>query len=238
MDDTSSPPSWAFVKDPAHATHEAWDRMLRRPPRGIRWTRDDYLAMKGTERMIANPPVLDITEIYRYGIGNEPDASRCAAPASALVAVTVGRSPSEALRRYLEIEGGRYTSGALMAIDAPEPSDRVNAWTAIEIPLPHPRTPMNLFTHLAVKLVFNTLSTCTMGSMGRIWGNWMIQVDATNKKLVDRATRIISALGGIGYEEACIELHRTLAEPGTGDAGSRDSTVVRTLRRLGRSPVR
>ena len=236
IDDAISPPSWAFVKDPAHATRDAWDHMLRRQPRGIRWTRDDYLAMKGTERMIANPPALDIGEIYRYGIGNEPDESRRSAPASALIAVTVGRSPSKALRRYLEIEGGRYTSVALMAIDAPEPADRVDAWTAIDLPLRIPRTPMNLFAHLAVKLVFNTLSTCTMGRMGRILGNWMIQVDATNKKLVDRATRIISQLGGIGYEEACIELHRTLAESPTAGPGSRDSCVVRTLRRLGSSP--
>jgi N-acetylmuramic acid 6-phosphate etherase len=237
-DDTSSPPSWAFVKDPARATRDAWDHMLRRAPRGIAWTREDYIAMKGTDRMIANPPALDTGEIYRYGIGNEPDASRCAAPASALIAVTVGSEPSEALRRYLAIEGRGFTRRTLLAIDAPEPGGRADDWPAVEIPLPHPRTPMNLFAHLAVKLVFNTLSTCTMGKRGRIWGNWMIQVDATNKKLVDRATRIISALGGIGYEEACIELHRTLAEPRTRDAGSDDSCVVRTLRRMGRSPVR
>jgi N-acetylmuramic acid 6-phosphate etherase len=212
--------------------------MLRRAPRGINWTREDYIAMKGTERMIANPPALDMEEIYRYGIGNEPDATRCAAPASALIAVTVGKAPSAELQRYLASEGAGYTRRTLLAIDAPADVVHANTWSDIAIPVPYPRTPMNLFAHLAVKLVFNTLSTCTMGRMGRIWGNWMIQVDATNKKLVDRATRIISALGGIGYEEACIELYRTLAEHRTGDAGSEDSSVVRTLRRLGRSPVR
>jgi N-acetylmuramic acid 6-phosphate etherase len=235
-DDTSSPPSWAFVKDPDRGTREAWDHMLRRAPRGIAWTREDYIAMKGTDWMIASPPALDTGEIYRYGIGNEHDATRCAAPASALIAVTVGRAPSEALRRYLAIEGGGYTRRTLLAIDAPEPGGLSGAESTIAIPLPIPSTPMNLFTHLAVKLVFNTLSTGTMGKMGRIWGNWMIQVDATNKKLVDRATRIISALGGIGYEEACIELHRTLANDRAEDTHSEDSCVVRTLRRLGRSP--
>ena len=235
-DDTSSPPSWAFVKDPGRDTREAWDHMLRRAPRGIAWTREDYIAMKGTDRMIASPPALDTGEIYRYGIGNEHDASRSAAPASALIAVTVGRAPSEALRRYLAIEGGGYARRTLLAIDAPEPGGLSSTESAIAIPLPLPRTPMNLFTHLAVKLVFNTLSTCTMGKMGRIWGNWMIQVDATNKKLVDRATRIISALGGIGYDEACIELHRTLAKDRAEATYPEDSCVVRTLRRLGRSP--
>ena len=237
-DDTRSPPSWAFVKDPAHATREAWRHLLRRPPRGIEWTREDYVAMRGTERMIANPPVLDVEEIYRYGIGNESDASRCAAPVSALVAVTVGRAPSEELRRFVATEGRGYTSRTLLAIGAPEPLDLPDDWSSIAIPVRLARTPMNLFVHLAVKLVLNTLSTGTMGKLGRIWGNWMIQVDATNKKLVDRATRIISALGGIGYDEACVELHRTLAEQPPGEAGGTDSCVVRTLRRLGRSPER
>jgi N-acetylmuramic acid 6-phosphate etherase len=73
-----------------------------------------------------------------------------------------------------------------------------------------------------------------MGKLGRILGNWMIQVNATNKKLVDRATRIISELGGISYEEACIELHKTLADQRMDDRPHRDSSVVLTLMRLGR----
>ena len=46
-------------------------------------------------------------------------------------------------------------------------------------------------THLLVKLTMNTVSTGTMAKMGRVWGNWMIQVLPTNKKLIDRSTRII-----------------------------------------------
>ncbi|HET6487232.1 MAG TPA: sugar phosphate isomerase, partial [Spirochaetia bacterium] len=108
----------------------------------------------------------------------------------------------------------------------------------IGIPLTVPDSPTHLMLHLAAKLVLNTLSTATMGKLGRILGNWMIQVDATNKKLVDRATRIVSELAGIGYEEACIELHRTLATvPASGGREQvEDSCVVRTLRRLGRLP--
>jgi len=236
-DDTESPPSWAFAKDPSRTTREAWDRMLRRPPRGIAWTRDDYVAMKGTERMIANPPALDREQIYRYGIGNEPDPSRSAVAVSALVGVTVGRPPTEALRRFLTREGAAFAHRSLIAIGPLPPSDLPAAWSSIGIPLALPASPMNLFAHLAVKLVLNTVSTGTMGVLGRIWGNWMIQVDATNKKLVDRATRIIAALGGIGYEEACVELHRTLEEDSAGTTTGGDSCVVRTLRRMGRAPV-
>ena len=110
-------------------------------------------------------------------------------------------------------------------------------FSAIDIPLELGEGPTHLMLHLAVKLVLNTVSTGTMGKLGRILGNWMIQVDATNKKLVDRATRIVAELAGIGYEEACIELHRTLAEPPSPSAREEDSCVVRTLRRLGRLPA-
>ena len=34
---------------------------------------------------------------------------------------------------------------------------------------------MNLMTHVMVKLAFNA-DTATMAKMGRVWGNWMIQV--------------------------------------------------------------
>ncbi len=235
VDDVSSPPSWAFVKDPVRATHDAWDHMLRRAPRGISWTRDDYIAMKGTARMIAQPPALDVGEIYRYAIGSEPDPSRREAPVSALIAVTVGGAPSAGVEGYLAREAGGYPRKTVLAIDAAEGARGREGLPAIRIPIGLPRTSMNLFSHLAVKLIFNTVSTGTMGRLGRIWGNWMIQVNATNKKLVDRATRIIAALAGIGYEQACIELYRTLAEHPAGDEA--DSCVVRTLRRLGRSPV-
>ncbi len=232
--DVTSPPSWAFAKDPTRPTREAWDAMLRRAPRGINWTRQDYVAMRGTDRMIANPPALGVEDIYAYAIGAEPDPARFAAPSSALIAVAAGAAPSVALREYLLREGAHSAHLTLLAVGTPEAVPAAGRTSTIWIPLDLPRTPMNLFVHLAMKLVFNTVSTATMGMLGRIRGNWMIQVDATNKKLVDRATRIISELGGIGYEDACIELHRTLADRPAGEKRSGDSCVVRTLVRLGR----
>ncbi len=234
--DTTSPPSWAFVKDPGRPTREAWDHMLRRAPRGLSWKSKDYAAMRGTPGMVSHPPVLDVEEIYRYAIGNEPDPGRYAAPSSALVAVAVGASPSGEMGAYLAREAAHYTRRALVTIGAPAGSPPPAGVERIDIPIRCPDGPAHLLLHLAAKLVLNTLSTGTMGKLGRILGNWMIQVDATNKKLIDRATRIISELGGIGYEEACIELHRTLAQAGDAKGSENDSCVVRTLRRLGRLP--
>ena len=61
-------------------------------------------------------------------------------------------------------------------------------------------------SHMAVKLVLNTASTGIMVRLGRVTGNWMSYVDVSNKKLIDRATRLISEIGEMSYEDACCKL--------------------------------
>ena len=72
-----------------------------------------------------------------------------------------------------------------------------------------------------------------MAKIGRIKGNWMIQLDATNKKLVDRATRIIATFSGLAYEDACIELFKTMHQPQTDRLIFENSYIIQTLERLG-----
>jgi N-acetylmuramic acid 6-phosphate (MurNAc-6-P) etherase len=48
----------------------------------------------------------------------------------------------------------------------------------------------------------NTLSTCTMVRLGRVTGNYMVWVVPSNLKLIDRATRYISKLADLNYEQA------------------------------------
>ena len=57
-------------------------------------------------------------------------------------------------------------------------------------------------TRVAVKLVMNALSTCTMVRLGRVMGNYMVWVVPSNLKLIDRATRYIVQLTGLNYEAA------------------------------------
>jgi N-acetylmuramic acid 6-phosphate etherase len=57
-------------------------------------------------------------------------------------------------------------------------------------------------TRVAVKLVMNALSTCTMVRLGRVMGNFMVWVVPSNLKLIDRATRYIVQLTGLNYEAA------------------------------------
>ena len=102
------------------------------------------------------------------------------------------------------------------------------------IPCRIPATPLRVFDRLAVKLPFNTVSTATMGCMGRVVSNWMAHVDTTNKKLIDRGTRLIIELAGVNYETACHALHETneelrlAARPGQ----ERPSPVMLTIQKL------
>ena len=52
------------------------------------------------------------------------------------------------------------------------------------------------------KMVLNMLSTCVMVRMGKVYGNLMVDVKATNEKLVDRAIRIVRTATGAEAEEA------------------------------------
>jgi N-acetylmuramic acid 6-phosphate etherase len=54
----------------------------------------------------------------------------------------------------------------------------------------------------ATKLVLNMLSTGVMIRMGYVYGNLMVNMQAANEKLTDRARRIIGAIADVTYDEA------------------------------------
>ena len=54
----------------------------------------------------------------------------------------------------------------------------------------------------ATKLALNIISTTLMVQEGRVYGNLMVDVRASNAKLQDRAARIISTLTGLDREKA------------------------------------
>ncbi|MBZ0277057.1 MAG: N-acetylmuramic acid 6-phosphate etherase, partial [Anaerolineae bacterium] len=54
----------------------------------------------------------------------------------------------------------------------------------------------------AQKLVLNMLSTGTMVRLGKVYGNLMVDVKVVNRKLAERARRIVSKITGVTHEEA------------------------------------
>ncbi|MEO8043266.1 MAG: N-acetylmuramic acid 6-phosphate etherase [Spartobacteria bacterium] len=74
----------------------------------------------------------------------------------------------------------------------------------------------------ATKVALNILSTGALVQLGRVRGNLMIDLNATNEKLRDRATRMLAQLAGCDYATARERLARhrwkvreALAEAGT-----------------------
>lgn len=70
------------------------------------------------------------------------------------------------------------------------------------------------------KLVLNMISTISMVKTGKAYGNLMIDVQATNEKLVDRSKRIIVEATGVEYE---------VAEKAYEEAGSVKTAIVMIL---------
>ncbi len=54
----------------------------------------------------------------------------------------------------------------------------------------------------AQKLVLNMLTTTAMIRMGKVYENMMIDLQMTNKKLVERSKKIVMTITGVTYEEA------------------------------------
>ncbi|MDR0869245.1 MAG: hypothetical protein LBN39_00485 [Planctomycetaceae bacterium] len=216
--ETAAPVSWAFVKDPVHSTENAWEHLLGRKPCCIEWTQDDYERMGAAQRIIDEPPKIDQSVLKTYLIGNEPDTSRRERSPNAALAFLAGNDLKHLTRKdewydaFLEQSGRFERRGAVfvgtgIAVDAGVFDAPV---FAVDVHLPE--SPLELITHTAIKIVLNNVSTAAMGKLGRLNGNWMAHVDATNKKLIDRSIRLVSELAAVNYETACYALFESLEE--------------------------
>ena len=54
----------------------------------------------------------------------------------------------------------------------------------------------------AQKLVLNMLTTAAMIGLGKVYENMMVDLQMTNKKLVERSKKIVMTITGISYEDA------------------------------------
>ena len=61
----------------------------------------------------------------------------------------------------------------------------------------------------ATKMALNILSTAVMVRLGKVYGNRMVDVAASNSKLVDRSLRILRDLAGVDREQGLRLLDRT-----------------------------
>ena len=80
------------------------------------------------------------------------------------------------------------------------PGSEVDTRAAIGIsPMPGPEVitgSTRLKSGTAQKMVLNMLSTATMIKLGKVYGNLMVDVRASNEKLVERCVRIVRTATG------------------------------------------
>jgi len=85
----------------------------------------------------------------------------------------------------------------------------------------------------ATKMVLNMLSTGAMVRLGKTYGNLMVDVQATNEKLIERSIRIVRAVTGTTRAEAVQALDRCDGEVKTAIAAHQlDLDAAEARRRL------
>ena len=225
--------SWAYIKDPLYPNEVAWQHVFRRPIKGLEWTVKDYIEMEASQDIINNPPHVSGAEVLEYVIGNEDDPSRYSRPHCKLILIDINGSATPEIVAWYKKELVKYAGGVVIRFGQ-IPAAKIDK-DEIRIPVELPRTCTDILYHLLVKVSFNALSTGTMAKMGRVWGNWMIQVLPTNKKLIDRSTRVIANLAKIPYEQANEEFFYSYYNRKPEDE-YKESYVVETLKRLGVDP--
>ena len=236
-DDTVSPRPLCFVKNPRHDTDATWRGMLGRDLRCLAWDPAMYQRLGASEQIMRKPPALSRADAMKFLIGNEEDVTRFSGPGDCAACVLNGASADDGaeLAAAAAAAARRFPTRAMLAIGA-APDKPWTDGAYVHVPCGLAASPLRLWEHLAIKLVLNTISTATATRLGRVSGNWMSYVETTNKKLIDRATRLVVDLGGLDYAAACREVHLSMAEITARPVvnGERLSPVAVTLERLGR----
>ncbi len=127
-------------------------------------------------------------------------------PADALVGIAAsGRTP------YVlgAVAWARETGAATCGISCTPGSELSRAVDFPIEPTPGPEIlagSTRLRAGTATKLVLNMISTAVMIRLGHVYDNLMVNVQPTNRKLEDRARRVIQQATGVSYEEASVLL--------------------------------
>ena len=202
-DDTVSPRPWSFVKDPTLTTGEVWQYGMMRALRCLQWDQEDYKKLGASDKIKENIPAIDQNELFKFEVGHESLNDRIPTGNDGAVLVTVDGAENSKLINVFKAVSEKFSGSIHIDIGG-------NCNGQYKIKCKFPETPLNLMEHMAVKLVLNTVSTGIMACLGRISGNWMSYVDVSNKKLIDRAIRLISEIGGVSYEKACFDIFEAI----------------------------
>jgi N-acetylmuramic acid 6-phosphate etherase len=212
FDDTDAAESWAFLCVPQETTEEAWPALLKRRPRCVEWNEPTVRAMTPADkadRTVAIVSRIGTADLMRFRIGRDGLACRPLGTGDCAVGLV---GPGEAallsdggfVREQLDrLSSDGVKTAVIRLVRGDEPSPPGDQGLSVCVPVPQTGLLLDGVTRAGVKMLLNALSTCTMVRLGRVMGNTMIWVVASNLKLIDRATRYIVRLTGLPYDDAC-----------------------------------
>ena len=209
FDDATASESWSFLFLPEEQTEAAWENILQRRPRCVEWSNAEASTLvepEKVERTLEIIRKISARELLRFKIDAQGTAYRQHGPGDSAIVVAGGKERGPA-RKFFEsrLELGRKNDArtGLIYFGSIPPSELTAlADTALTVSVPTTEFLLDGVARVAVKLVMNALSTCTMVRLGRVMGNYMIWVVPSNLKLIDRATRYITRLTPLDYETA------------------------------------
>jgi N-acetylmuramic acid 6-phosphate etherase len=214
-DDTAAAESWAFLFLPQKGTPAAWRYLLKREPCCLAWNAMEVRELLAAAKPLAKPGVgedklsqtletirkISRAELMQFKIGLDGLKLRPPVKGDSAIGITSGEFYPDQLEAAQK--AGAKT-GLISFCSSRRQSAHSSKSEMVEVFVPVPETDFLLdgVTRVAVKLVMNALSTCTMVRLGRVMGNFMVWVVPSNLKLIDRATRYIAQLTGLTYERA------------------------------------
>ncbi len=216
FDDRTATESWAFLFLPQTESANAWQNILKREPRCVEWSEGEIRDLVGEEkfaRTLETVRKISRAELMRFRIGWGDVQFRPLGQGDCAVAVVARRASFSVGGFYhIQLEAARKAGAQTALVYFGSESDIAQIrqltadWNSIGtnlfVPVPPTDFLLDGVTRVAVKLVMNALSTCTMVRLGRVMGNYMIWVVPSNLKLIDRATRYITKLTDLDYEAA------------------------------------
>ena len=229
FDDSTATESWAFLFLPAASSEEAWRKIIKREPNCVEWAESEVRDLVSEDKFARTAEVvrkISRAELMRFKIGLAGLPHRPLKGGDSAIGIVLEsekeslHSPGGFHRQQLEAaKQAGATTGLIYFCSSRREEARtkkseignrksemdqslVTSAATVIVPVPQTDFLLDGVTRVGVKMLLNALSTCTMVRLGRVMGNYMIWVVASNLKLIDRATRYIQKLTGLNYEEA------------------------------------
>ena len=200
----------SYMITPIDDNTDAWQYLLKRPLRAVKWDKNTYrelLRKDDLSNSFNSIPSITEEEILKFKINSrEMEHMRPLEEGNFVMVIAVGDDVEEIKiveKKAFSILEKAKSAGAKTAMlsissdinDVKTVRADVNLTIKTEL-----EDPFELQNSILLKIILNAFSTVTMAQMGRVHKNFMTYVSPTNKKLIDRATRIILNITGLDYD--------------------------------------